>query len=1105
MILPEAQGGQPGPGQGDQPKTMIGTAAGGAPPPSPGAYSYQPPRHEQRTVMTPGTGGKPQPPPPPRPGSAGGPPPPRAPMIGSGRTKAGQTRILDDGDTPSPYAPPPAATYTPPAASQPPPPMVASGSIGGDLSEDLDEVSNLSALSSLTDSLTPSGVTNVGSVTMPTVGSRIAHYEVIRELGAGGMGTVYLARDLKLGRRVAIKFLQTRHPELTQRFILEARATARCQHENIVIIYEVDAFQGSPYMVLEFLQGQPLNKLTEHGQKMAPQRVVEIMTSVVRALACAHEQGIAHRDLKPENIFVTESGTIKVLDFGIAKVLQEKGGRAQAAPQNKFALAAGVLAEEEGKTGGGSQLTRHGAIMGTLQYMSPEQWGIGIEIDHRTDIWAVGIMLFKMLSGRHPLEELRGEQLIVTAMLDQPMPKLADVCPDLPAGLAAVVDRCLLKRKEERFPDARSLMLALEPFQPGRYQGKALSIEESPYAGLASFQENDAGRFYGRNREIAAMVMRIRDRPLMAVVGPSGVGKSSFVRAGLVPGLKNSGEKWETLVIRPGRNPLQALASVLGNMVGTSNTLTDDLAQQDALAQRLAVEPGYVGNALRSRARREGTHILLFVDQFEELYTLVQDPRERLAFTACLSGAADDPTSPMRVVVSVRSDFLDRAAEDSHFMNELSQGLFFLPPPSREGQRDAIQQPAEMVGYRFEDPAIIEEMLDHLATTSGALPLLQFTAAKLWESRDPARKMLTVNSYRQIGGIAGALAMHADRVLQKLNQQQLALAKDLMLRLVTGERTRAIVSIDELRELSKDAAEVQHLIDHLVQARLLVVQTGGGATGATVEIVHESLISNWATLRRWLDESGEDAVFLEQLRNASKAWASKGKDRDLVWRGELADEGVRFQKRYRGELPQQQREFLNAIVDLQRRGVRVKRMAIVGSGIFAGLLLAAAAVALVIISSARKDAIKNADVAKKAEVTAKEAAKAAKAAEAEAKKNLAAAEEKEQQRLAEEEAKKAAEAEVAARNAELAVKNADLASALDKAEEAREHAKKEQGNAEANAKAAQAAKAEALRAAKELELTLKKEQERVARLQRQLGSPVIEDLVKKDNKKDVPR
>ena len=149
----------------------------------------------------------------------------------------------------------------------------------------------------------------------PKPGAIINQYELIRELGAGGMGTVYLARDTKLGRKVAIKILNSNHPELTQRFIVEARATARCSHENIVIIYEVGEFAAQPYMVLEFLQGSVLTDLVHGGKRLPAGRTVELMVPVARALACAHEQGIVHRDLKPDNIFVTETGTVKVLDF----------------------------------------------------------------------------------------------------------------------------------------------------------------------------------------------------------------------------------------------------------------------------------------------------------------------------------------------------------------------------------------------------------------------------------------------------------------------------------------------------------------------------------------------------------------------------------------------------------------------------------------------------------------------------------------------------------------------------------------------------------------------------------------------------------------------
>ncbi|MDC0713223.1 protein kinase [Stigmatella sp. ncwal1] len=928
---------------------------------------------------------------------------------------------------------------------------------------------------------------------VPAPGTRIHQYELIRQLGSGGMGTVFLARDTRLGRRVAIKFLHSTNPEITKRFILEARATARCSHENIVIIYEVGEFRGSPFMVLEFLQGQPLNKVIA-GQRLPPPRAVELVVPVVKALAVAHEHGIVHRDLKPDNIIVTESGSIKVLDFGIAKVLQDPEHSLEPEGDAAPLLAAeppppsSVNLDEEI-----SDLTRRGAIMGTMPYMSPEQWRGGARVDHRTDIWATGIMLFRMLAGKHPLDPLRGPQLVVTADYKEPMPRLRDVAPDIGPELAEVVDRCLLKNKEQRFPDAASLLRALEPFLPGRY-ARELRVDESPYAGLSSFQEADADRFFGRSREIAALVHRIHDQPLMAVVGPSGAGKSSFVRAGLVPLLKRSGEAWEALVIRPGRHPLAALASIVAPLVGSSTTIEEDIQAQNQLVERLYAEPGYVGSVLRSRARRERRKVLLFLDQFEELYTLVPDARERLAFTACLSGIADDATSPIRVVLSIRSDFLDRVPEDERFMAELNQGLFFLTAPSRDGLRDALVQPAEMAGFRFETPAMVDNMLQHLESTQGALPLLQFAATKLWEERDTARRLLTEERYQAMGGIAGALASHADNVLAELPFQARALARAVLLRLVTPERTRAIVSMEELRELSKDASEIQILIDHLVQARLLVVQTGGGNTGATVEIVHESLLHSWPTLRRWLDEGQEDSAFLEQLRNAARQWQAKGFDSGLLWRGEVVEEAHRFQRRYRGELPQVQQDFLKAVFSQEARATRRKRALVVGSTVFLGLLVAASAVALVVIRNAQQEAERQAVAAQRAESVARESENTARGAEAEAKQRLAEVQAKELERQKAQQEAETANAQVAFTNNELQSKNAELEGALRKAKIAQWRARTAKKNAEQNAVTAREAQQDAIRAAKELQALLRREQERVQRLQSQLGSPIIDDL-----------
>jgi len=928
----------------------------------------------------------------------------------------------------------------------------------------------------------------------PHPGVRINQYEMIKMIGEGGMGTVFLARDLRLGRRVAIKFLQSNQPELTQRFLVEARATARCQHDNIVVVYEVGEHNGAPYMVLEYLNGKPLSDIIKDGQKLPYSRAVEIMMQVGKALECAHGQGIVHRDLKPDNIFILDTGTIKVLDFGIAKVLEQQ--HTQNAPLSSGAIR--MPSPLELATGSNNALTRHGTIMGTLKYMSPEQWGIGIEIDHLSDIWACGVLLHRMICGRHPLHPLDGNQLVVTAMLELPMPSMTEAAPtDCPRELIQIVDRCLLKMKEQRWPSASELLRALEPFMPGR-RAVELQIDESPYAGLSSFQEADAGKFFGRNKEIAAMVTRIRDQPMMAVVGSSGVGKSSFVRAGLVPALKRSGEQWETLVIRPGRKPMEALGALMSPMVQTAANLADEMVEQQKLVDKLRREPGHLGHLLRGRARRDSRRIMMFVDQFEELYTLVQDPEERAAFTACLSAVADDATSPLRVVLSIRSDFLDRIAEDQQFVAELTQGLFFLGPPNRDGLRDAILQPAELAGFKFELAATVDDMLDHLETTPGALPLLQFAAAKLWDKRDTARRMLTHQSYAAMGGVAGALASHADRVVQDIGQQKSWLLRAILLRLVTPERTRAIVPLDELRELSREVGEVQRVVDQLVDARLLVVQTLEGGKGTTVEIVHESLIHSWPMLRRWLDETQEDSALIDQLRTAARQWSAKGRSPDLLWRGDTADEAKKFRKRYKGPLSETERAFLDEIINYEVAVQRRRRAAVIGGFIGLGAIVVIAMIALVVIQKSRTEAKRQAVLAKQAEQVSEEKSTQLQTANVtiasekkQAEDALHAMQQKERERQEAEDAKTRALTEVVdvkhQSAEELAKKNIELSAALDES-------KKAEARARDNERTAERAKGEAETAKAQTDLLLKQEQDRVKKLQAQIGSPIVDDL-----------
>ena len=899
----------------------------------------------------------------------------------------------------------------------------------------------------------------------PLPGTRVAQFELIREVGRGGMGQVYLARDTRLGRLVALKFLWLQSPDLLERFLVEARATAQCNHENIVVVYEADEWHGQPYLALEYLEGEALSRALG-GRAVPPRRAVELMVPVVRALVRAHELGIVHRDLKPDNVFVTRTGLVKVLDFGIAKLFGAADG-------------GGGSAIDVGDVG----MTRDGALVGTIPYMAPEQWGADA-VDHRADIWAVGIMLWEMLAGRHPLAPVTKDKMVhVAAMLDVPMPSIAEARPDLPGDLERVVNRCLAKRKEERFASALELAHALEALLPVR-PARRLDEDECPYPGLRAFQESDADRFLGRGRDVDHLLERIGEQPLIGVLGPSGVGKSSFVRAGVVPALKASGEPWEVLIARPGRSPLAGLAALMQTITHGGGTGTGgDGAEQEALIERLRAEPGALGTLLRTRARQKQERILLFVDQFEELYTLVADADERHAFAACLAGVADEASTPLRVVIAMRSDFVDRAAEHRELLDRLTRGLLFLPVMDRAAMRAALVEPLEMVGHAFESESIVADMLAALDGTPGALPLLQFTAATLWESRDRTRRILTRASYDAIGGVAGALATHADEVLRALTPAQQRLTRTLFQRLVTAEGTRAVVDAAELRALSPDPAEVQTLVDHLVGARLLAVQRRGEDDDAAVELVHESLITRWPALRRWCEESAEDSAFLEQLRTAAKQWEARGRPPGLLWRGEATDEAQRFHRRHQGALPRREREYLDAVVALATRSARRRRGVIVGA--FAILLgvVAAGAIALVGIRNAER-------TARDQQALAETEAARARTAEARIAEQLATItdqihriERAEAERA--EAARVAAQAAAAARAGEkkLTLTYEQLAEALETARRERGRAETERTRAEDAAREI-ATLAEAERAAKQnVERLLAEERARVKQLE----------------------
>lgn len=274
--------------------------------------------------------------------------------------------------------------------------------------------------------------------------TRIGPYEVVGPIGAGGMGEVYRARDTRLGRDVAIKILPPNFaddPDRQRRFEQEARAAASLNHPNIIAIYDVGAHNGSPYIVSELLEGATLGERLRSGA-LPLRKAIDYGGQILRGLAAAHQRSIYHRDLKPDNIFVTNDGRVKILDFGLAKLL---------APED---------AMDPGNSPTLEAQTIPGTVMGTAGYMAPEQVR-GLTADHRSDIFAFGAVLYEMLSGKRAFQGATSADTM-SAILKEDPPDLAEMSRAIPAGIERIVRHCLEKNPQERFQSARDVAFALE-------------------------------------------------------------------------------------------------------------------------------------------------------------------------------------------------------------------------------------------------------------------------------------------------------------------------------------------------------------------------------------------------------------------------------------------------------------------------------------------------------------------------------------------------------------------------------------------------------------------------------------------------------------------
>ncbi len=763
---------------------------------------------------------------------------------------------------------------------------------------------------------------------------RVDNYQIMRILGRGGMDEVYLARDLVLGRLVALKIISKERLNTDDgkaRFLEEARMTASFNHPNIVAIHGVGAYQDQPYVALEYLEGQTLRERLEEGS-LSVKEAMRVVQSIAEALDEAHRHQVLHLDLKPENVMIPRDGRLRVLDFGLSRRVQNAEPRS-----------VGTAVSNDSDPASD--------VWGTPAYVAPELWSKQAPTP-AADIWALGIIAHEVASGRKPFASNTLNAITDAVLSTLPLPELASGSdterlrgdpshPEvMPRAFVDLIASCLDKNPTRR-PSARTIAAVVAETLSG--QRRSSARDTNPFRGLLAFSERHSDVFFGREAEVSLAVERLRETPLLAVVGVSGAGKSSFVQAGLVPRMRERAA-WRVVSLRPGSRPFETLAQRLPALgtdaqatterrtirseqhdttfmgdaardgVSTESESSDPLATS-ILAKELAASPQRLALYLWKLAQKLGQNVLLVVDQLEEVVTLVEDEQVRSAFIEAICTAADDIQGPVRVVLTVRDDFLGRLAGGPRVRDALSR-VFVLQTPGEEAMREIVSRPLMSVGYTLEDTQLQDAIIAEVRGEPAALPLLQFALGVLWERRDHEHGVIPRAAYLALGGVAGALASHADEVMVGWSPTELDLARALLLRLVTPQRTRRVVGRKRLLAgLAEDSASV---LQRLIGARLLSLrQARDVADEADVELAHESLVRSWRRLARWIDESTEELAFTQEIEQAATLWDKRGRRSNEVWQGEGLREGERLLNRG-SKLPPHIVDFINAGVRAQR-------------------------------------------------------------------------------------------------------------------------------------------------------------------------------------------
>lgn len=583
----------------------------------------------------------------------------------------------------------------------------------------------------------------------------------------------------------------------------------------------------------------------------------------------------------------------------------------------------------------------------------------------QTDIYCLGVMLYELLTGYKPFQ---GPTPIVYIQqhLNEPPPSLVTHHPNLSTTLDPIISRATAKDPADRYPDMLSLLedfrqaLATADRRPptagqkvllygglpsqGEAMHSAVSGPEltNPYKGLRAFSEADTVDFFGRETLIQELLRRMSEvndptagvgRELarfLAVVGPSGSGKSSVVRAGLVPALRQGGlpgsDQWFIIEMLPGAHPWEELeAALLRIAVNPPESLQAQLRED---------ERGLLRAVRRVLPADESVELVLIIDQFEELFTLTGDEEVRHHFLDNLVTAVLDPRSRLRLIITLRADFTDRPLRYVDFGELLRQRTEFVLPLTPDELEQAITGPAQRVGLALE-PGLTAAISREVVDEPGALPLLQYALTELFErsvaveANSHPGPLLTKQIYQAIGGVLGALARRADELYIGLDSAGQEAARQLFLRLVTlgegTEDTRRRVLRAEVEALAGDLTPsltpergdggegvIAAVIELFGRHRLLTFDRDPITRGPTVEVAHESLLCEWGRLRELLDTSRNDIRMQRLLATAAAEWREANQDPSFLLRGMRLDQFAGWAGTTSLKLTPEERVFLEA-------------------------------------------------------------------------------------------------------------------------------------------------------------------------------------------------